>query len=145
MTTSPHNESSRFDNSGKKPLYYRDDQDFVRELIWELIKRKRYVRRESKYHIKVRDVNFWPSTGTISIDGEGRHPAKGAQALLALLDERYPKRRGRNEDAEANTSDTSGSSSSSAAPVFWIGLDNSDLPEDYDAIPSDSWDDDALE
>ncbi len=142
MTTSPHNQNSKFDNGAKKPLYYRDDEDFIRELIWELIRRKRYVRRESKYHIKVREVNFWPSTGTISIDGEGRHPEKGPQALLALLDKRYPKRRARDEDAEASTSE---SSSSPTAPVFWIGIDNSDLPEEYDAIPSDSWNDDALQ
>lgn len=129
--------SSEFDNSGKKTLYYRDDDDFIRELIWELIRRKRYVRRESKHHIKVREVNFWPSTGTITIDGEGRHPEKGEQAFLALLEKRYPKppREG-GDDRQAISLETS-----SLAPIFDLNLDDLDGSSDYDFVPSDSWDD----
>lgn len=140
MTRTPHNENPKFDNSGKKPLYYPDDEDFVRELIYELIKRKRYVRRESKHHIKVREVNFWPSTGTIVIDGEGRHAEKGPQTFLSLLETRYPKR-GAGGNAQLGSLE---SSSSPPAPIFWINLDDLDTAGDYDPVPSDSWDDDAL-
>jgi hypothetical protein len=138
MTTSPHNENSKFDNRGKKPLHHRDDEGFIRELIWEIIRRKHYVRRESKHHIKVREVNYWPSTGTITIDGEGRHPEKGEQALLALLQNRYPKHRDTSKEAQATSLEFS---SPPAAPIFNINLDDLDLPIDYDPVPSDSWDD----
>lgn len=128
-------------NSGNKPLYYPDDDDFVRELIYDLIRRKRYVRRESRHHIKVREVNFWPSTGTIVIDGEGRYAEKGPEAFLELLEKRYPKRRGKGDDTQADTLE---SSSPPQAPIFWINLDDLDTTGDYDPVPSDSWDDDAL-
>lgn len=135
MTASPHNDS-KSDSSGKKPLYHRDDEDFIRELIWKLIRQKRYVRRESKHHIKVREVNYWPSTGTITIDGEGRHPEKGEQALFALLDKRYPKLRNKSEDAQPISPEPS-----SSAPIFNLNLDDLDVSNDYDPVPSDSWDD----
>jgi hypothetical protein len=47
---------SRFKLCGNKPLFYPDDDPVVYELIRELIERKRFVRRVSKYHIKHRDV-----------------------------------------------------------------------------------------
>jgi hypothetical protein len=140
MTRSPSDKNPKFENSGKKPLYYHDDDDFVRELIYELVRRKRYVRRESKHHIKVRDVNFWPSTGTITIDGESRHPENGSEAFLELLDKRYPKRRGKGGDTQADTVECS---SPTPAPIFWMDLDDLNTAGDYDSIPPDSWDDDA--
>ena len=136
MTRTPNNRDVKFDSNGNKPLYYRDDEDFIRELIWELIRRKRYVRRESKHHIKVRQVNYWPSTGTITIDGEGRHPEKGEQALLTLLDKRYPKRLSKGDDIRAISLEPSHS-----APIFNLNLDDLDRSGDYDPVPSVSWDD----
>lgn len=136
MTKTPNNRDTKFASSGNKSLYYRDDEDYVRELIWELIRRKRYVRRESKHHIKVRQVNYWPSTGTITIDGEGRYPEKGEQALLALLDKRYPKPRSKSDAAQEVSLEPS-----PLAPMFNIDLDDSDRSGCYDPVPSDSWDD----
>jgi hypothetical protein len=138
MARTPNNRDTKFDSSGNKPLYYGDDEGFIRELIWELIRRKHYVRRESKHHIKVRQVNYWPSTGTITIDGEGPHPEKGEQALLALLDKRYPKPRRKGEDRQAISPEPSPS-----APIFNLNLDDLDISSGYDPVPSDSWDDDA--
>ncbi|MHC2584199.1 hypothetical protein [Bradyrhizobium diazoefficiens] len=123
MTTPSHNKSPRFDNSGKKPLYYRDDEDFIRELIWELIRRKRYVRRESKHHIKVRKVNFWPSTGTITIDGQGRHHETGTEAFLNLLDSHYPKRLAPKINPFENLTL---SEKLQTAPIFDVSLDDED-------------------
>lgn len=75
------------------PLFYPDDTPRTYELIRELIDMKLFVRRPSKYHIKHGDVNFWPSTGTITIDNVGRHPEKGKEAFIALLQRMYPKGR----------------------------------------------------
>jgi hypothetical protein len=85
--------NSRFNFSGDKPLIYPDDDPYTWELIKELIERKRFVRRESKYHLKHRKVNYFPSTEVITIDGRGRHPETGPDAFLALLDQLYPRRR----------------------------------------------------
>jgi hypothetical protein len=84
---------SRFNLCGDKPLFYPDDDGYIRELIKELIERRRYVRRESKYHLKHRDVNYFYTTRVITIDGKGRHPETGEDAFLELLDQLYPRRR----------------------------------------------------
>jgi hypothetical protein len=76
------------------PLYYPDDTPALRKLIKELTDLKYFVRRPSKYQIKHKEINFWPSTGTIAIDGVGRHPEKGRQAFLAFLKQTYPKHPG---------------------------------------------------
>ena len=73
------------------PLFYPDDTLATYELIRELINLKYFVWRPSKYHIKHRDVNFWPSTGTITTDNVGRHPENGKEAFFALLQRMYPK------------------------------------------------------
>ena len=63
MAKSSNNKNSTYNEVGEKPLYFKDDPAFIRELIRELIRRKRYVNRESKYHLKHRKVNYFPSTG----------------------------------------------------------------------------------
>ena len=50
-------------------------------------------RRKSRYHLKHRKVNYFPSTEVITIDGRGRHPETGPDAFLDLLDQLYPRRR----------------------------------------------------
>ncbi|QQO18606.1 hypothetical protein JJB98_01080 [Bradyrhizobium diazoefficiens] len=134
MTKPSNTKDSKLDSSGKKPLYYRDDEDFIRELIWELIRRKRYVRRESKYHIKVRKVNFWPSTGTITVDGQGRHHETGTEAFLKLLDARYPKGPGPRINPFENLTL---SEKLRTAPIFDVSLDDvDDLCKDRQQDPS---------
>lgn len=73
------------------PLLYPDDTPTLRKLIKELIGLKYFVSRPSKHHIKHGAINFYPSTGTITIDAVGRHPENGRQAFLALLTTMYPK------------------------------------------------------
>ena len=87
-----NNKNAKFHSSGENPLYYSDDADFVRELIRELIRRKRHVNRPSKHHLKHRGVNYFYTTGVITIDGQGRYCETGAEAFLKLLDLRYPKK-----------------------------------------------------
>lgn len=45
------------------------------------------VRYEQKtlYHLKMGIVNFYPTTGKITIDGEPPHGPKGLDALLEVL------------------------------------------------------------
>lgn len=47
----------------------------------------RNVRYEQKtpYHLKMGVVNFYPTTGKITIDGEPPYAAKGLQTLLGVL------------------------------------------------------------
>jgi len=86
----------------EKPLFYPDDDPLTHEVIKELIDRKRFVSRPSKFHIKHRAINYFPSTEVITIDGRGRHPKAGPDAFLALVEQEYPKRSLRDVDAEAH-------------------------------------------
>jgi hypothetical protein len=72
-------------------------------------------------------VNYWPSTGTITIDGEGRHPEKGEQALLALLEKRYPKPRSKGDERQAISLEPS-----PFAPIINLSLDDLDGSSGYD-------------
>lgn len=76
----------------EKPLFYPDDNPLIYELIKELIDRKRFVSRPSKFHIKHRAINYYPTTGKITIDERGGHPEAGPDAFLALVEQEYPKR-----------------------------------------------------
>ena len=63
----------------------------MRESIEKLRELKYFIRRDDRIALKLGPVNFWPSTGTITIDGEGRHDGgRGLDDLLALLAERFP-------------------------------------------------------
>lgn len=43
-------------------------------------------RKLTRYHLKIGPINFWPKTGTITVDGEPtRVPGKGLPALDRLL------------------------------------------------------------
>lgn len=77
----------------KEPiLFYPDDDPDLYLLVSKLIDRKYYVRRPSKHHVKHRALNYYPSTGTITIDGGGRCAEKGSDAFLALVEREYSKR-----------------------------------------------------
>ena len=76
-------------STGAKPLFYKDDTPEVSDLINQLIELKYYVDRPDPSHLKIGRVNHWPSTGTITIDGEGRYEGNGTAALIALLVERF--------------------------------------------------------
>jgi len=124
-------------NSGNGMLYYRDDGPEFYEPIGELLALKYYVRRPSKHHIKHREVNFWPTTGTITIDAIGRHPEKGQQAFVALVKTMYPKRRLQDAGAQAVTDEPRPS-----PLVLEIDLDHSDETSDRGHDPEQDGKDD---
>ena len=106
----------------KEPiLFYPNDPPELYLLISKLIDRKYYVRRPSKNHIKHRAINYYPSTGTITIDGRGRRTEKGADAFLALVENEYPKRARQNYRKRASPA-----KSSPPSPVLEINLDDDD-------------------
>lgn len=126
MTKSSHSESSKLEFRGSNQLFYKDDEDFIRELIWELIRRRRYVKRPSKHHLKHRGVNYFYTTGVITIDGQGRHYETGAEAFLKLLDARYPKGPRRLAPAINPFADMTLSEKLRTAPIFDVSLDDVD-------------------
>jgi len=56
-----------------------------------------YYRHLSPSQLKIGPINYWPSTGTITVDNEpGKRPDRGLQGLEHVLGElqgRYPVRR----------------------------------------------------
>lgn len=74
-----------------RQLHYPDDPQYIWLLIAELIRRKYFIRRPSKYQIKHRDVNFYFTTGAITTDDGVRHPGKGQFAFVELIEKMYPK------------------------------------------------------
>lgn len=63
-----------------------------RRQITELENRRYPVSRKTRYHVKILDVNYFITTGTITIDPDIRYKHKGFDALLTLLEEKYPRR-----------------------------------------------------
>jgi hypothetical protein len=88
LTMHPTHRSS---STGKPALFYDTDTPAMIESIERLRELKYFIRRDDRIALKLGRVNFWPSTGTITIDGEGRHVGgRGLDDLLALLAERFP-------------------------------------------------------
>jgi hypothetical protein len=123
MAKSSRNKNSKFGPHGNKPLFYPDDDPLIRELIKLLIKRKRFVRREAKHHIKHGNVNYFHTTGVITIDGQGRHSETGAEAFLKLVEARYEKRLGPKINPFENLTL---SEKLQTAPIFELSLDEED-------------------
>lgn len=88
----------KFRKTPERILFYPDDPREFCEFISDLIKLKYFIRRTSKHQIKHREVNYYRSTGTITIDGIGRQPEKGPKAFLKLLEQMYPRRRPKGSD-----------------------------------------------
>jgi hypothetical protein len=63
-----------------------EDSPLLREQIEELERLAYSVQRCTRHHVKIGPVNFYPSRGKITIDPDSRHPEKGFEALLRLLD-----------------------------------------------------------
>jgi hypothetical protein len=64
----------------------------TKQIITDLEQRGHQVDRHTNFQIKVRDISFYLTTGTIMIDPH--HVIKGRRGLTALfevLDERHPK------------------------------------------------------
>lgn len=62
-----------------------------REQITELERRGYDVSRKTRYHVKIGAVNYFITTGTITIDPSERHQHKGFEALLSILENKYPR------------------------------------------------------
>ncbi|MBR1191468.1 hypothetical protein [Bradyrhizobium sp. AUGA SZCCT0160] len=71
-------------------IFFEQDTPEQRRQLTELERRGYPVRRMTQYHVKIGEVNYYVTTGTITIDPAVRHKMKGFHALLALLDEKYP-------------------------------------------------------
>lgn len=135
MTKSSDYTRSKFNLCGNKPLFYPDDDGYIREFIKELIERRRYVRRESKYHLKHRGVNYFYTTGVITIDGQGRYCETGKDAFLKLLDLRYPKQPRPKIDPFENLTL---SEKLRTAPIFEVSLDDvDDLSKEHEQVGED--------
>ena len=72
----------------KMPLYYDDDSPAISMAIKVLLAKKYYIRRPSKFQLKLDDVNFYPTTGKITIDPYTVHNERGLKSLVDLLDNR---------------------------------------------------------
>ncbi len=62
------------------------DSPDLRKDIQQLEKLGYSVQRCTPHHIKIGPYNWFPSTGKITIDPQSRHPEKGFDAFLRLLD-----------------------------------------------------------
>ncbi|MBN9599560.1 MAG: hypothetical protein J0G28_07780 [Afipia sp.] len=67
-------------------LYLSIDTDDVRDQIRAIVDQGYYVERPSDYQLKIGMVNYYPHKGTITVDPSRRHPHKGLDALLELLE-----------------------------------------------------------
>lgn len=81
----------RSSNTGKPALFYDTDTPAMLESIEKLRELKYFICRPDRISLKLGPVNFWPSTGKITIDGEGRYDGgRGLDELVALLSKRFP-------------------------------------------------------
>ena len=62
------------------------DSDETRKEIAELLARGFRVSRPDQYQLKIACFNYYPNKGTITIDPCHRHPKRGFDALIELLD-----------------------------------------------------------
>ena len=76
----------------KKKLFYNSDTPELTEHISRIVQMKHFVTRYGCNHLKIKAVNFWPSTGKITIDGGPKIDRNGGDALIELLAEMYPPR-----------------------------------------------------
>jgi len=53
------------------------------------------IRRCSAWHIKFRQVNFWPHTGVVTLDDGYRHPHKGLEVFQQIVRTLIAQRSGR--------------------------------------------------
>lgn len=69
------------------PLHLDTDPPRWREEIEALERMGLNLRRCSEHHLKIGEVNYYPSTGRIYIDPARKYPEKGFKALLRAIEE----------------------------------------------------------
>lgn len=62
------------------------DSAAIRRQIKLLLDRGHRVVRHSEHQWKIGEISYYPGKGTIMVDPTKRHPEKGIEALLDLLD-----------------------------------------------------------
>lgn len=67
-------------------LIQPNDSPDLRKQIAELRGLGYRVLRYTEYQLKIGPVSYYPTTGRIMIDPAIKHPEKGFEALLELLD-----------------------------------------------------------
>jgi hypothetical protein len=77
--------------AAKYEKYFRSiDTAEHRDQIRLLVDRGYPVIRKTDYQIKIRAVNYYLGRGTITIDPCEKYADRGFEALLRLLNEKYP-------------------------------------------------------
>lgn len=71
--------------AGGDGLHLPDDTPAMTAAIRWCLDQNLPVIRCSRFHLKVGKLNFWPDKGSISLDGNYRHPQKGLAAFQALI------------------------------------------------------------
>jgi hypothetical protein len=79
-------------SSNEQQLFWPNDTAELKEQMREFIRLGYYVLRKTEYHIKIYEINYFPTKGTITIDPHERYKHKGFEALLELLEERHPRK-----------------------------------------------------
>lgn len=77
-------------STGTRPLFYVDDLGETTNLIQKIVTSKRHLDRPTRTHIKYQALNYYPTRGIITIDGEGRYEKFGPDAFWELIESRYP-------------------------------------------------------
>lgn len=67
------------------PLDQPDDHPVMRETVAWCRANKIYLRRPTRFQLKVGSINFWPEKGTIYVDELGTLSQKGLPIFKALL------------------------------------------------------------
>lgn len=75
-------------------LFQENDPPETTEAVNAILEVGYYVERQkNSHHLKVRKANYYPTTGTITVDGDGKaKPEKGLEHFIWLLREMYPKK-----------------------------------------------------
>ena len=70
------------------PLVRENDRREMREAIAQLQAREVHFIRPTQYQLKIDDINFYPETGRIQIDGSKALKERGLSALLQIVESR---------------------------------------------------------
>jgi hypothetical protein len=86
-------------------LHWEGDPPSMTEAIDRFMKACLPVYRPSEYQLKIDGVNFYPSTGTVQIDGQSKQQGTGINEVFRILQKsdpafKYPKRRSQPEKNE---------------------------------------------
>ena len=114
--------------SPSKQLFLQNDDEAIVALIEHLIRLKYFISRPSRWHLKIGPVNYWTSTGTITVDGVGRAEQSGIEGLLKLLSLSYPPSVTHSFKRQSRPTQLI------PPPLFEINLDDESAPQAWTSI-----------